>query len=131
MKQDSKNYVVIAPRKGLKILANITTETEPGKDETFICNTVNMSNSGVLIETSHAIPVGAVVNFSFLVPENNSQVRITGEVVREQPVSYDARSPSAKSGLIRYGIRFLDMKDEYRKALDDFLESFTDDSSHH
>lgn len=118
-----------ADRFELQILARLTIEENGGGGETYLCNTLNISLSGALVETGSMIPIGSLLRYSFSVPGVNRTVDITGEVVRDERNSFAARKarpdgeaePANARKLIKYGIMFLDMKDEDRLVIEGYL----------
>jgi hypothetical protein len=111
----------------LKLLGRLTLEKAGRGGESCLCNTVNISLSGVLVETSSIIPVGSLLRYSFRIPVTDTSVDVTGEVVRGEGQRSQAKGPAtggreaALAGLNRYGIRFLDLRDEDRRAIEGFF----------
>lgn len=113
-----------ADRYNLHILGKITLEKDDGtQGESYICNTINVSISGALVETGSQIPVGALLKYSFSIPGFNLPVSLIGEVVRgESPAAKEEKEEKEeKRKLTRYGIIFLDMKDDDKLALQSYL----------
>lgn len=114
-----------ADRFDIQILGKITLErdNEEGELESYICNTINISLSGALVETGSPIPVGSLLKYSFCMPGFNIPVNIIGEVVRgERDMPQAAIQPEkVHKALNRYGIIFLDMKDEDKLSLKNYL----------
>lgn len=118
-----------ADRFELQILARLTIEENGGGGETYLCNTLNISLSGALVETGSMIPIGSLLRYSFSVPGVNRTVEITGEVVRGERNSFAAHKgrPDGEAELanarklIKYGIMFLDMKDDDRNVIEGYL----------
>ncbi|MBI3752470.1 MAG: response regulator [Deltaproteobacteria bacterium] len=107
-------YINISVRRDIRILARIGVEGLRGApSESFLGNTVNISMSGVLIETGHAFTVGETVSCSFFIPGNSAPITVTGEVVR--------RPDSDQPGMNYYGIRFLDIKEEDKLAIAGYI----------
>lgn len=114
-----------AERLDTQILGRLSLEKGSGPAETFLCNTINISTSGALVETGSMIPVGSLIRYTVSLPGSDRAFEITGEVVRgerrpQQPPG--ARQLQAADSeprkLIRYGIMFLDLKEEDRRAID-------------
>jgi len=125
-----------ADRYDVQILGNISLEKDGEKQESFICNTVNVSLSGALVETSSVIPVGALLKYTFRMPGFSVPVNVIGEIVRgvRDPVGAVAEKPrkgrkkkkteepeAAPKKLNRYGIIFLDMNEQDKLALEIYL----------
>lgn len=126
-----------AERLELQILGKLTLEKDAGQCETFLCNTLNISTSGALVETGSMIPIGSLLKYSVSFPGFNRTFDIMGEVVRGErrsvPVKRERPAPVSADGeprkLIRYGIMFLDLKEEDRKAIEDFFVQARVDST--
>lgn len=122
-----KNFKTLsrADRYDLKVLGKISLEKDDGKGESYICNTINISLSGALVETGSQIPVGSLLKYSFSIPGFQIPVNIIGEVVRGDGNVHGLPDKSDKSrrALNRYGIIFLDLSEEDKKAMIDFFLS--------
>lgn len=117
-----------AERLELQILGKLTLEKSAGPGESFLCNTLNISTSGALVETGSMIPIGSLLKYSVSFPGFERNFDIMGEVVRGErkgsSVKKDRPQQSVESEprkLIRYGIMFLDLKEEDRKAIEGFF----------
>lgn len=108
-------YVNIAMRRDIRILARIGVEGVKGVgSESFLGNTVNISSSGVLIETSHVFTIGENVSCSFFLPGNSTPINAEGDVVR--------RANASQAGMNYYGIRFIDIKEEDKLAIESYAK---------
>ena len=125
-----KNFKTLAraDRYDLKVLGKISLEKDDGKGESYICNTINISLSGALVETGSQIPVGSLLKYSFSIPGFQIPVNIIGEVVRGDSEAHSLPEKKEKSrrALNRYGIIFLDLNEEDKKAMIDFFLSHKD-----
>ena len=113
-----------AERYDVQVLGRITLESSDGKGESYICNTLNVSLSGALVETGSLIPMGSLLKYSFCMPGFTIPVNVIGEVVRGEKDDEDERKskPRVKvQKMYRYGIIFLDMRDEDKKAMESYL----------
>lgn len=116
-----------AERLEFQILGKLTLERGAGPGESFLCNTLNISTSGALVETGSMIPIGSLLKYSVSFPGFNRSFDIMGEVVRGERKSSPVKRerPGASEGeprkLIRYGIMFLDLKEEDRNAIEGFF----------
>jgi hypothetical protein len=116
-----------AERLELQILGKLTLEKSAGPGESFLCNTLNISTSGALVETGSMIPIGSLLKYSVSFPGFERNFDIMGEVVRGERKGSAARRDRAVAAeseprkLIRYGIMFLDLKEEDRKAIEGFF----------
>lgn len=116
-----------ADRLEVQILGKLTMERSAGPGDSFLCNTLNISTSGALVETGSMIPIGSLLKYSVSFPGSARTFDIMGEVVRgerrpqltgrERPLPSDAEPRK----LIRYGIMFLDLRDDDRKAIESYF----------
>lgn len=120
-------------RYQVKVLGNAVLEKE-GQEETFLTNTLNISLSGALIETSRPIPLGSLLHYNFHVPGVKKTFNLLAEVVR-----HDGPEPEGEKGgchgrkkapkptgqqralMQLYGIRFLDLTDKDRSEIACYL----------
>jgi len=124
-----------ADRYDIQILGNISLEKDGENQESYICNTVNVSLSGALVETSSLIPVGSLLKYTFRMPGFSVPVNVIGEIVRGVRDAAPAEAEKPKRGrkkkkaeaeappkkLNRYGIIFLDMNEQDKLALEIYL----------
>jgi hypothetical protein len=78
-----------------------------------VARTVNLSKSGVLLETYTMLPVGSVLEIDLSLGDR--LVTLAGEVIRAEP----------DKGFFRLGIKFLDSSGTPggRKAVEDYLSA--------
>lgn len=91
---------------------NVITSVKDGS-RTLHCKTVNLSSSGMLIESSDQLDKGACVDLSFFLPESR-RIAGNGEVVRVVNMSHKT---------FQYGIRFADLNPEMTKGLKSFIDN--------
>jgi len=112
-------YINIPMRRDIRILARIGVEGLRGMAaESFISNTVNISANGVLIETSHILTIGEAVSCALSIPGNSTLITVTGEVVR--------KGEGKQSGINYYGIKFLDVREEDKLAINSYINRHTE-----
>ncbi|HEX8960625.1 MAG TPA: PilZ domain-containing protein [Geobacteraceae bacterium] len=109
MGEDSQ---AIAPRKNYKVILKATVHGE-AQDSAFLCTSQDLSSSGILIETDRDLNKGDRITFSFFLP-GASKITADGEMVR---------SEKKGDGTLHYGIRFIDLKEESRQAIEWFIDS--------
>jgi hypothetical protein len=113
----------------LNITGNITGDTTGGaelcSEEPFLCNMVNMSLSGALVETGTAMAVGSLMKYSFRIPGAISTVNVLAEVVRLDGTEEikKAAEDRKREKLQVYGIRFLDLNDMDRSSIQGYLNA--------
>lgn len=118
-----------AERRDLKIIGEINSTPQTGMaTRPFLCNTLNMSLTGALVETSQLLSLGALLDYSFRLPGAGEQVKVLAEIVRSEPAATVSRGAGAQQNLRRqtlglYGIRFLEIKESDVAAIKDFLLS--------
>ncbi len=116
-----------AERHDLKIIGEVSNTPKAGEvSKPFLCNTINMSLTGALVETSHSIKLGALLNYSFRLPGANDQVKVLTEVVRCKATDSKSTEANPKKNQRRkalniYGIRFLEVKKTDLSAIKAFL----------
>lgn len=99
-------------REDFRILMKIKVEGNKGRDF-FMGNTIDISISGMLIETQHEeINVGDHLECNFFLPWKLKAVNISGEVTRKVEV---------KEGF-HYGIRFERLDPILRKEIGDYIK---------
>jgi hypothetical protein len=120
-----------AERRDLKIIGEINSTPQTGTaTRPFLCNTLNMSLSGALVETSQLLSLGALLDYSFRLPGAGEQVKVLAEIVRSEPAATEALTGGrgAQQNLRRqslglYGIHFLEIKESDVAAIKNFLLS--------
>ena len=112
----------------LNITGDITGGAELDNAEPFLCNMVNMSLSGALVETGTALTVGSLMKYSFRIPGMKSTVNVLAEVVRlDGTDGHEILEKIAMAGkrekLQVYGIRFLDLNEIDRSSIQGYLNT--------
>ncbi len=87
----------VSPRKDTKVSVRLD---QNGEDRQF-GNTLNLSMTGILLETHTSFKVSDLVPLSLRVPKKSNILQLEGRIMREGKSSLD--------GLNRYGIRFSEM----------------------
>lgn len=106
----------VAPRVGARIFARLEIQLAEGPS-LAMCQTENVSATGMLIRTSVTYPIGSELDFEFALPSDASPIRGRAEVVRHTVVG---REPVAG-----VGVRFLSFAADGEKRFRDYLESVT------
>jgi len=108
-------------RYHVKVLGNAVLE-KGGIEESFLSNTLNISLSGALIETSHLMPMGSLLRYRFKVPGVAKTFDLLAEVVRSENETLSTRQNRADRATPRiYGIRFIDLTDKDRADIACYL----------
>ena len=100
----------MAERKSYRVLLQVTVEGA-SKRQPFLCNSQDVSASGILIETSHHLKRGDRITCSFFLPHAHNIVT-EGEVMRTVP---------QPDGTFRYGVRFLTISPEHKRSIEEFV----------
>jgi DNA-binding response OmpR family regulator len=110
----AQQLLAIAWRETFRALVNIVVEGHAGSSM-FFCRSRDISVSGILLETEKPLHQGSTISCSFYLPEA-SQVQATAEVVR-------SAAPPDQKAPYQYGLKFLQMNAEHRRALEMFIHS--------
>jgi hypothetical protein len=73
--------IEVAPRVPLRALARLEVPSELGTTR-VLCQTVNVSSSGMLVRIDEPYPVGTEIGFELTVPGESGPIRGQAEVVR-------------------------------------------------
>lgn len=136
--QNNLEHKPRSARHQVQVIGRLRVDVGGGASETCLCNTLNMSLSGVLVETGTMLAVGSVLSYSFSLPGVERIIEITGEVMRRsvagpgtglkaegtlKPGKTEVVGAAGATGepLNWYGIKFLELIDEDRDELERFL----------
>ncbi len=106
----SAKILEVPERKYISILVQVRL-TKP-KPTTIFGKSRDLSDGGLLIETSQQLTIYDQVIVSFLIPGADRMVQTDALVVREVPKPDGGR---------RYGLRFLSLSDEDRTIITEFI----------
>jgi CheY-like chemotaxis protein len=107
----------IAARETLRVLLNADVLGESG-DSSFYGRTVNVSASGLFIETGRRLPAETRLSCRFYLPAAAGQVRVMGKIVR-------IIEPAARNDVYQYGLMFTEIAPEVRKQLADYVDEMS------
>ena len=102
-----QRLVGVAARKNTKLLAQV----EATNAAAFIGRIVNVSTSGLLLETDGDVDLGRHLALTFSVPGCETRVRAAAQVVRR----------ATGQGSAKWGVRFTNLDEAGRRALRDYL----------
>ena len=106
----------VAPRVLIRLATNVEAALgNTGRE--FMCQTVNLSSSGMLIRTQHRPPLGAPVVFKIHVAEPFGTIFGRGEIVRH--------ATEAQGGVDGIAIRFVSFAKDGALRLSDYIETLT------
>ncbi len=107
-------FLEVLPRRDYRIIVRIQVYGERGNLMLF-CTSLNISVSGLLIETDGLLAQGDRLSIMFFLPDA-SQITAVGEVVRTERV---------RSMQHHYGIRFISMSPQHQAEIEQFVVANT------
>ncbi len=108
--------ISIAPRITYRILVKVTPIEQ--KDSPYLFGTtVNLSETGMMIESKSKLEVGSEVNLSFFLTTSKENLNIKGKIVRCDSQGF--------GGATGYGILFMEMTEENRKNIIGLIQKQT------
>lgn len=110
--EQATQFIFAPPRSDLKVMVRVKLTASPQLD-LFFCNSVDISASGLLLETGQDMNKGDILTCSFFVP-GSAQVQVECEVKRKSAMS---------ASQFQYGIKFLNLSPEAKSAIETFVES--------
>jgi len=111
--EKAQQLLHIPSRQSYRVLLRVKVEGA-SKEKSFICRSENISTTGMLIETDQLLAKGDGVTCSFVLPDWK-QLKISGEVNRALKQKTGAKSR-------QYGIKFLQLDDEAKSAIETYVE---------
>jgi c-di-GMP-binding flagellar brake protein YcgR len=107
----AQQLLQVAGRETLRVLlsANVDSLADDGA---FFCRTLNISATGMLIETNKQLAEGTRLTCSFYLP-NAKKIRVAAKIVRAAAVPGDEDR--------QYGLMFADITPEAKKLLVDYI----------
>ncbi len=103
-------------RETYRVLLNVAVEGSAG-DQSFSCHSLDISPTGMLLETAQTFRAADRVSCSFLLPDA-TRIEASGEVARVIP-----KLPGSDTNL--YGIRFSSIASEGRSALESLIRTMS------
>lgn len=100
----------VAARKRTMLLAHVDVVDNGTQIEPFVGRILNLSTSGLLLETDTPLAEGRTLLLKFFVPGASAQVQITATVVRR----------SGTAGAVSWGVRFAALDPAVRRILTDY-----------
>ncbi len=108
-----EKLLAIAVRRDARLLVYVQVQGYL-QASLFLCNSINLSASGILLLTARRLKLGDRVQLQVTLPLEKEKVKVTGVVVRE------AREVSSR--LNAYGVHFVEMTDSEHERLNRFVE---------
>lgn len=109
-----RRLLAISVRKSVRLLVYVQVLGYV-KSNPFLCNSLNLSASGVLILTARRLKVGDKITLKITLPLEKEKVEVEGKVVRE--------AGEIKSRLNGYGILFTDLSEKDKTRLQKFVDA--------
>jgi len=103
----------IPKRAHARVLVRFEVEGERLSRVPFFGSSVNLSRSGVLLESLEKLEMGTELRLGFFLPGQAARISCRGSVVRHEPV---------EAGFSRYGVQFLDLPSEATEAIERFVK---------
>ena len=100
------SVISVPKRKPYKVVASVKSSKR-----VLFCNTVNVSTSGILMESSDKLDQGASIELSFYLP-GSKRFECSGEVIRVL----------SKSNMFFYGVRFDALEPDMQLGLKSFVD---------
>ncbi|MDY7094207.1 MAG: PilZ domain-containing protein [Acidobacteriota bacterium] len=116
LQQAVSDLLHVAPRIGARIFASLQVQVAEDQSLTM-CQTENVSATGMLIRTNVNYPVGTMLDFEFNLPTGGEVVRGSAEVVRHTVVGREA--------VAGVGVRFASFNPGSEDRFRQYLESQT------
>ena len=110
----------VAGRERLRVLLTAQVESRIDSDS-FLCRTLNVSVSGMLVETDRLLSVGTSLACQFSLP-NAKKIRAACRVVRSVELT-----PGEE---YQYGLIFADISESDRQTVDEYVREASGKSSH-
>ncbi len=102
----------IAVRRDARLLVYVQVQGYL-QSSLFLCNSINLSASGILILTARRLKHGDRIQLQITLPLEKEKVKVTGVVVRE------AREVSSR--LNSYGVHFVEMTEKETQRIETFV----------
>lgn len=80
-----------------------------------LCQTQNISESGLLLRTSHLLPIGTTLDVEVPTPRTDPPLELRAEIVRHTALQVE--------GITGMGAKFIDISEEEQNRLRDYIAS--------
>lgn len=113
LQQEVTDLLEVAPRREVRTMVRLQVKVDDGK-QLAMCQSENISRSGMLIRAGEAYEIGTEVSFEFFLGQHSTPVVGCGEVVRH--------TTPGREDVVGMGVRFSSFEKNGRKRLERFLE---------
>ncbi len=103
----------VAPRLGIRVMASLEIHLDEGKS-LAVCQTENISSTGMLIRTLVGYPMGTRLRFEFNLPLDPRTVRGEAEVVRH--------TLKGRESIQGVGVRFVSFEGDGERRFEAYLK---------
>ena len=110
----AKTLLNLSWRETYRVLLNVAVDGNISNNH-FVCNSLDISLDGMLIETAQIFGVGDRLSCSFFLPDM-TQLQIAGEIVRTV-------QPAPGVDAHWYGVHFLEISVDAEKSLEAFIDA--------
>lgn len=107
-------YLDIQHRQNLRVLSRIEVKAQKGNRE-FLSYAVNISISGMLIESSDDINMGDRIKGSLFLPGSFHAINVEGTIVR--------RVENGAGKMPHYGVKFLNITEKDMEIIEKYVDS--------
>jgi CheY-like chemotaxis protein len=106
-----RSLMNVVVRKQTKLLAHVRVEDAGAAAKPFVARIVNVSTSGLLLETNVPLARRRPVRVKFFVPGSSAQISATATVARRADAG----------GAVRWGVRFTALDTSARRIIRDYV----------
>ncbi len=111
--QACQRLLAISARKDARLLVYVQVKGYL-KSNLFLCNSLNLSSSGLLILTARKLKLGDSIRLQITLPLERDKVEVQGDIVRE--------AKEVETRLNAYGVKFVDMEPAALERLSRFVD---------
>jgi CheY-like chemotaxis protein len=109
-----RRLLSIEARKDARLLVYVNVQGF-AQNSLFLCNSLNLSASGILILTARKMKLGDVVQLQITLPREREKIKVSGLVVRE--------AQEVDSRLNAYGLAFQDLSPDEKERIRKYVEA--------
>lgn len=108
-----RRLLSVEARKEVRLLVYVNVQGF-AQNNMFLCNSLNLSASGILILTARKLKIGESVQLQITLPREREKIKVSGLIMRE--------AQEVDSRLNAYGVAFQDLSSEDRERLRNYAE---------
>jgi len=108
-----RRLLSVEARKEVRLLVYVNVQGF-AQNNMFLCNSLNLSASGILILTARKLKIGESAQLQITLPREREKIKVSGLVMRE--------AHEVDSRLNAYGLAFQDLSSEDRERLRNYAE---------